>query len=144
MVITETKLAIEVQPRIVAEKPLEVERRRFYVLSANDEAHGHVGRCPGYALLTSHGKARKTRKDEFREQVGTIIERTLAGEARMETHEDRIAETARVREKRRARIERGAGMCLWQPGTEMTSRWRFDMRTHLAVTSKKTSTKRKE
>ena len=109
MVITETKLATEVQPRIVAEKPLEVERRRFYVLSANDEAHGHVGGCPGYALLTSHGKATKPRKDEFREQVGTIIERTLAGEARMETHEDRIAETERVREKRRARIERGAG-----------------------------------
>ena len=29
-------------------------------------------------------------------------------------------------------------MCLWNPGTEMISRWRFDMRTHLAVTSEKT------
>ena len=26
-------------------------------------------------------------------------------------------------------------MCLWNLGTELTSRWRFDMRTHLAVTS---------
>ena len=26
----------------------------------------------------------------------------------------------------------------WNPGTEMISRWRFDMRTHLAVTSEKT------
>ena len=24
-------------------------------------------------------------------------------------------------------------MCLWNPGTELMSRWRFDMRTHLAV-----------
>ena len=29
-------------------------------------------------------------------------------------------------------------MCLWNPGTEMMSRWRFDMRTHLEVTSEKT------
>ena len=28
-------------------------------------------------------------------------------------------------------------MCLWNPGTEMMSRWRFDMRAHLAVTSQK-------
>ena len=50
--ITETKLAIEVQPKTVAEKPPEVERRRVYVLSADVEAHGHMGSCPGYALLT--------------------------------------------------------------------------------------------
>ena len=37
------------------------------------------------------------------------MERSLAGEARMETYKDRIAERKRVREKRRARIERGAG-----------------------------------
>ena len=30
------------------------------------------------------------------------------------------------------------GMCLWYLKTEMVSRWRFDMRTHLAVTSEKT------
>ena len=29
-------------------------------------------------------------------------------------------------------------MCQWNPGIELMSRWRFDMRTHLAVTSEKT------
>ena len=32
---------------------------------------------PGYAFLTLHGQGTKPRKDEFRERVGTIIERTL-------------------------------------------------------------------
>ena len=43
----------------------------------------------------------------------TIIERTLAGETRMETNKARIAETERVRERRRARIEQGAGRCAY-------------------------------
>ena len=63
---------------------------------------------PRCTLLTSHGEEAKPRKDEFRERVGTVIEKTLAGEARMETYEDRIAETERVKERRRSRIERGA------------------------------------
>ena len=50
MVITEKRLAIEVQPMIGAEKPPEVERGRFCVLSANFEAHGHMESCPGYEL----------------------------------------------------------------------------------------------
>ena len=29
-------------------------------------------------------------------------------------------------------------MCLWNPGTELVSRWRFDTSTHLVVTSEKT------
>ena len=109
-------------PRIVAEKAREVERR----------AHGHVGSCPEYALLTSQGKATKLCRDEFRKRVGMIIERTLPGEARRETCKDRVAERKRLQEKRRARIERGAGDVPEEPGTEMMSRWRFDMRTHLA------------
>ena len=52
---------------------------------------------------------RDTHKDKFRERVGTIVERTLTGEARMDTCKDRIAETERVREEKRARVERGAG-----------------------------------
>ena len=41
---------------------------------------------------------------------GTVIKRTFAGEARMETYEDKIAETERLREKKkRVRIEKGAG-----------------------------------
>ena len=59
----------------------------------------------------------------------------MAGEARRETCQDRVAERKRVREKRRARIERGAGDTPEEPGIKMMSRWRFDMRTHLTVTS---------
>ena len=95
-------------PRMLVKKPLEVEHRKLYIVYAGTEAHGHIGSCLGYALLTLHGKVTKPRKDEFRERVGTIIERTLAGEARMETYKDRMAERKRVREKRRARLERGA------------------------------------
>ena len=50
-VIAETKLVIEDQPRMSVKEPLEVECRKFYVLYANIEAHGHMGSCPGYALL---------------------------------------------------------------------------------------------
>ena len=103
-------------PRMLFKKPLEVERGRFYVLFADVAAHGHIGGCPGYALLTLQGKAAKPRKDEFRKRVGTVIERTLAREARIETYEGRIAETGRVRERRRARIERGAGDVPEEPG----------------------------
>ena len=80
------------------------------------EAHKHMGSCPGYALLNLHEKATKPRKDEFRERLGRIIERTLAGEAKTETYKDRIAERKRVREKRGARIERGTRGC--EPGNK--------------------------
>ena len=62
--ITETRLTKKViadegagllMPRNVVENSLEVERRRFNVLSADIEAHGHIGSCPRYALLASHG-----------------------------------------------------------------------------------------
>ena len=33
-------------PRIVVERAPEVEPRRFYVLLADIEAHGHTGGCP--------------------------------------------------------------------------------------------------
>ena len=71
MVITEIKMTKKfvtdkevmdlLLPKIVAEKPPEVERRRFYVLSADIEAHGHIGSCSGCALRASHGKATKPR-----------------------------------------------------------------------------------
>ena len=63
------------------------------------EAHGHTGGSPGCAALPSHGKATKPHNDECRERVGTIIERTLTGEARMNAYKDRIAETERVKER---------------------------------------------
>ena len=40
-------------PRIVVEIAPEVEPKRFYVLSADIEAHGHTGGCPGCAALAS-------------------------------------------------------------------------------------------
>ena len=92
--VTDGKGTDRLLPRIVAEKPLEVERRRFYVLFADIEAHGHMGSCQGYALLASQGKVTKPRGDEFRERVGTTIEKTLTGEARIDTCKDRIVETA--------------------------------------------------
>ena len=94
-------------------KSLEVERRRFYVLSADIEAHGHIGGCPGCAALVSHGKATKPHDEECRERIRTIIERTLTGKARMNAYKDRIAETERVKERKRVRVERGAGRCAY-------------------------------
>ena len=76
-------------------------RRRFYVLSTDIEARGHMGSCLGVALLTPQGEA-----TGFRERIGTTI---LAREARREICKDRVAERERVREMRRARIERSAG-----------------------------------
>ena len=49
--IAETKPAIEDQPRMLVKELLEVECRKFYVLYANIDAHGHLSSCPGYALL---------------------------------------------------------------------------------------------
>ena len=46
------------------------------------------------------------------------MERNLAGEARMKTYKDRIAGRKRVREKRRARIERGAVDVPEEPGNK--------------------------
>ena len=86
----------------------DVEPRRFYVSSADIEAHGHTGGCQGCAALASHGKATKPKNDECRERIRTIIERTLTGKAKISAYKDRIAETERVRERKRARVERGA------------------------------------
>ena len=151
MVAPELKLAKKVTadkegagpplPRIVFKRAPEVEPGIFYVLSADIEAHGHTGGCPGCAALASHGRATQPHNDECRERIRTIIERTLTGKATMNTYTDRIAETERKRGKE-LELSEVQEMCLRNPGTEMMSRWRFDMGTHLAVTSGKTSTKR--
>ena len=87
-------------PRIVVERAPDVEPR---------EAHGHTGCCPRCAALASHGKATKPHNDECRERIRTIIERISTGNARMNAHEKRIAETERVKERKRIRVERGRG-----------------------------------
>ena len=104
---------------MLVEKSPEGHRGGFYILFVGIEAHGHIGIGRGCAFLTSHGEETNPRKDEFRKRVGTVVERILAGEARMETYEDRIAETERVRERRRARIERGAMHVPEEPGDKL-------------------------
>ena len=99
----------------MVEKAPEVEPRRFHVLSADIEAHGHTGGCPGYAAHASHGKATKPHNDECRERTRTIIKRTLTGKAKMSANKDRIVETERVKERKRARVERGAGDVPMEP-----------------------------
>ena len=102
-------------PRIVVERAPEVEPRRFYVSSADIEAHGHTGGCPGCEALASHGRATKPHIDERRERIRTIIERTLTGKARMNAYKDRIAETELLKERKRARVQKGAGDVPMEP-----------------------------
>ena len=85
-------------------------------MSADIEAYGHVGSCPGYELLTSQGEATKSCRNAFRERFRTIVERILAGETRRETCKDRVAGRKRDREMRRARIELGAVDVPEEPG----------------------------
>ena len=70
----------------------------------------------GCAALASHGRATKPHDDECQERIRTIIERTLTGKARVDAYKHRIAETARVKERKRARVERGAGDVLMELG----------------------------
>ena len=105
-------------PRIVVGRIPEAGRRRFYVLSADIEPHGHTGGCPGCAALASHGRATKPHNNESRDRIRTIIERTLTGKARMSAYKDRVAQTERLKERKRARVERGAGDVLVEPGNQ--------------------------
>ena len=51
-------------PRIVVERAPEVESTGSHVLSADFEAHGHTGGCPGCAALASHGRGTKPHSDD--------------------------------------------------------------------------------
>ena len=103
-------------PRIVFERAPEVESRRFYVLSADIEAHGHTEELSRMRSACIAWKSAAHPNDECRERIRTIIERTLTGKARMDAFPDRIAETQRVKERKRARVERGAGDVPMEPG----------------------------
>ena len=107
----------------MVERAPEVEPRRFYVLSADIEGHGHTGGCPGCAAFASHGKATKPHNDECRERI-----RTSTGKARMNAHKDRVAETDRVKERKRARVERGAGNVLVEPANRVDEQVAGDIR----------------
>ena len=41
-------------PRVVVEGAPEVEPRRFHLLFADIQTHGHTGSCPGCVALASH------------------------------------------------------------------------------------------
>ena len=73
-------------PKVVVVITPEIEPRRFYVLSADNDAHGQTRGCPGCAALASHGRAIKPHKDECRERIRTTIERTLTGKSKDESH----------------------------------------------------------
>ena len=55
---------------------LEFEPRRFCVLAADSEAHGHTGGCPGCADLASRWRGTKPHDDECRERIRTILGET--------------------------------------------------------------------
>ena len=88
------------------------------MLSVDIEAHGHTGGCPGCTALESHGRPAKPHNNECPERIRTISERTLTGKARMNAYKDRVAETERVKERKRARVERGAGDAPLERGNE--------------------------
>ena len=67
-------------------------------------------------LLASHGRATKPHNDKSRERIRTIIERTLTGKGRMNAYKDRVANTERVKQRERARVEQGAGKVPMEPG----------------------------
>ena len=113
---------------MLVKESLEVECRKFYVLSANIEAHGHMGSCLGYALLTVHGESDKSGR---RSQDGNT-----QGQYRWRESE---SEGGKELELSEVQV-----MCLRNPWIEMMRRWRFDLLTHLAVTCWRTNTKRKE
>ena len=70
----------------------------------------------GLKKITNGAEATKPHNDECRERIRTIIERTLTRKASMNVYKDRIAETERIKERTRARVERCAGDVLMEPG----------------------------
>ena len=60
----------------------------------------------------------KPHNKESRGRNRTIIERTFTGKARINAYKDRIAETERVKERKRGRVERGAADVPIEPGNE--------------------------
>ena len=87
----------------------------LYVLSADIEAHGHTGGCPGCAAFASHGRTIKPHNDQCRERIRTITERTLTGKARMNAYKTESLRQSECKERERARVERGSGDVRMEP-----------------------------
>eukprot|EP00959_Pyramimonas_sp_CCMP1952_P456754 9473684-Pyramimonas_sp.AAC.1 len=73
------------------ERAPEVAPRRFYVLTADIEAHGATPLCPGCESIAIHGRAKRAHSDECRERIRELLERSLEGRARMEAYRQRVA-----------------------------------------------------
>ena len=57
-------------------------------------------------------------RNECQKRIRAIIERTLTGKARINAYKDKVAEAEQVKKSKRARVERGAGGVLMEPGNE--------------------------
>ena len=102
-------------PRIVVEKPQEVERRRFYVLSSDIETYGNVGSCPDTSCLHCWEK-RQNRAETNSESESERLSRHSWREKPGGKHARTESLRERDREMRRARIELGAGDVPEEPG----------------------------
>ena len=97
-------------PRIVVERAPEVELRRFYVLSADNAAHGHTGGCPGCAALASNHEDNRMRdihvgkrgSEAASEEQPYELRKTV----RFEHEAPRASSSSRY-------IQLGPCMCLW-------------------------------
>ena len=89
----------------------------------------------GTELEAAQGAQRLRRMEKRQRRITTNAERDS------KTESLRQSESQRGKELDLSEVQ---GMCLWIPGTERMSRWRFDMRTHLAVTGWETSTLTRE
>ena len=69
------------------------------MLFADLEAHGHTGGSPSCAEMTSRGRTIKPHKNECRERIRKLIEKTLTGKARINEYKDSVAETRGAKEE---------------------------------------------
>ena len=82
--------------------------------------------------MNAEKESERSLREPWREKEGWM---------RTKTESLRQSESKRGKELEWSEVQ---GMCQWNPGIELMSRWRFDMPTHLAVTSEKTSPNRTE
>ena len=82
-----------------------LSQKVFLYFFAEIEAHSHIEGCPGCAAPTSHGRAIQPHDNEPRERIRREPSRERQGWMHTKTE---VAESERVEERNRARVERGA------------------------------------
>ena len=116
-----------VLPRMLAEKPLEVECRKFYVWSANIQAHGHMGNCPVRhmrCLLCREKRQNHVRMNSDSESEGLLRELWQEKPGWKHTGTESLGESKSERGELKGREVQG--ICLRNPGIKMMSRWRLE------------------